>query len=850
MTQYGEIKAKHPDTLLLFRVGDFYETFDKDAKLSSKILGITLTKRSNGAASDTALAGFPFHALDTYLPKLIRSGLKVAICEQLEEATPGKKLVKRGVTELVSPGVHLKESILEDDRNNYLAAFSGDQRKGALAFLDFSTGEFLLTEGTKDQLVLQLTARQPQEVLLDRKNRTSFQEVFGTQWLESYLPDWVCRPAQGEKELKAHFGVENLKGFGLDTEAESLAAAGMLIHYLRSNGHERLDHVGPPSILGSAEFMWLDDFTLRNLEVLSSSNPDGVSLLEVVDHASTAMGKRSIRRWLGAPLRLPDRIRERHERVALIAEDPSGSSRLEETLRPCIDLERSIARLATRKIHPRELSQLARSLSALEKGFSELRMPDLFDDWSYPSPAVHFIGQTLSDDPPVQIGKEEVIRMGVDAELDEYRSLRNDSKEQLALMLEQEIERTGISSLKVGNNQVFGYHFEVRNTHKDKVPEHWQRKQTLVAAERYITPELKEFEERIVQAEVRSLERERFLFDRLLEDLVPHVRDLQAAARFVGELDGWNCWAQLATKKKYVRPQMTEELEVDIKAGRHPVIEQVLDRDAVYVPNDIQIAQNDRQMLMITGPNMAGKSAILRQLALSCVLAQAGSFVPANSAVLPILDRLFVRVGASDNISRGESTFMVEMLEAANILNNLKGRCLVLLDEIGRGTSTYDGVSIAWAMASFLHEHPARPLCLFATHYHELNQMAEEYPRIQNMNVAVREEGEKIHFLRRLQEGGSAHSFGLHVARMAGMPQFVLSKAQQVLAQLEKSRSASADEPVGESQKGEWQMSMIQMQDPLLEEIRSQLNQLDVNNLTPIEALMILKELQLKTDQS
>ena len=849
MAQYDEIKAKHPDTLLLFRVGDFYETFDEDAKRSSQVLGITLTKRSNGAASDTALAGFPFHALDTYLPKLIRSGLKVAICEQLEEASPGKKLVRRGVTELVSPGVHLRDSILEDDQNNYLAAFSGDERKGALAFLDFSTGEFLLTEGTKEQLSLQLAARQPREVLLDRRKKLFFQEAFGTQWLESYLPDWVCRPAQGEKELKTHFGVENLKGFGLEKESESLAAAGMLIHYLRSNGHHQLDHVGAPSVLGSSEFMWLDDFTMRNLEVLSSTNPDGVSLWEVVDHASTAMGKRSIRRWLGAPLRLPDPIRERHERVARIAEQPAVCSRLGELLKPCIDLERAIARLATRKIHPRELHQLARSLSALEKGFSEIDLSDLFDDWSYPGSAVDSIEQTLAEDPPVQIGKEEVIRTGVDTELDEYRSLRNDSKEQLDLMLAKEVERTGISSLKVGNNQVFGYHFEVRNTHKDKVPEHWQRKQTLVAAERYITSELKEFEERIVHAEARSLERERFLFDRLLEGLLPHIPDLQAAARFVGELDGWNCWAQLAIKNKYVRPQMTEELEVDIKEGRHPVIEQVLDRDAVYVPNDIRLAQSERQMMMITGPNMAGKSALLRQLALSCVLAQAGSFVPADSAVLPILDRLFVRVGASDNISRGESTFMVEMLEAASILNNLQGRCLVLLDEIGRGTSTYDGVSIAWAMASFLHEHPERPLCLFATHYHELNEMSEAYPRIRNMNVAVREEGEKIHFLRKLQEGGSAHSFGIQVARMAGMPQFVLKKAEQLLAELEKSRSSAADEPLTEK-KQEWQMSMIQMQDPLLEEIRSELDGLDLNNLTPIEALMILKELQAKTKQS
>ena len=849
MAQYDEIKAKHPDTLLLFRVGDFYETFDEDARRSSQVLGITLTKRSNGAASDTALAGFPFHALDTYLPKLIRSGLKVAICEQLEEASPGKKLVRRGVTELVSPGVHLRDSILEDDQNNYLAAFSGDERKGALAFLDFSTGEFLLTEGTKEQLSLQLTARQPREVLLDRRKKLFFQEAFGTQWLESYLPDWVCRPVQGEKELKTHFGVENLKGFGLENESESLAAAGMLIHYLRSNGHDRLDHVGAPSVLGSSEFMWLDDFTLRNLEILSSTNPDGVSLWEVVDHASTAMGKRSIRRWLGAPLRLPDPIRERHDRVARIAEQPAVCESLGQLLKPCIDLERAIARLATRKIHPRELHQLARSLSALEKGFSEIKLPDLFDDWSYPGSAVDSIEQTLAEDPPVQIGKEEVIRTGVDTELDEYRSLRNDSQEQLDLMLAQEVERTGISSLKVGNNQVFGYHFEVRNTHKDKVPEHWQRKQTLVAAERYITPELKEFEERIVHAEAHSLEREKFLFDRLLEGLVTHIPDLQAAARFVGELDGWNCWAQLAVKNKYVRPQMTEEFEVDIKEGRHPVIEQVLDRDAVYVPNDIRLAQSDRQMMMITGPNMAGKSALLRQLALSCVLAQAGSFVPADSAVLPIFDRLFVRVGASDNISRGESTFMVEMLEAASILNNLKGRCLVLLDEIGRGTSTYDGVSIAWAMASFLHEHPERPLCLFATHYHELNEMSEEYPRIQNMNVAVREEGEKIHFLRKLQEGGSAHSFGIQVARMAGMPQFVLKKAEQLLAQLEKSRSSAADEPLTEK-KQEWQLSMIQMQDPLLEEIRSELDGLDLNNLTPIEALMVLKELQAKTKQS
>ena len=620
------------------------------------------------------------------------------------------------------------------------------------------------------------------------------------------------------RELKAHFGVENLKGFGLEKKSESMAAA----RYSSTI-------FGPMGMTGSIMWVRLPYWDPRNSCGWTISLCKSGGAYESQSGCRFALGscgsgfnghgETKHSSLAGCSFETSRSDRERHDRVSQILEQPFGSARLGEILKPCIDLERAIARLATHKIRPRELHQLACSLSALEKGFSEINLSDLFRDWSYPRAAAESIERTLVEDPPVQIGKEEVIRVGVDAELDEYRSLKDDSKEQLARMLAQEVERTGISSLKVGSNQVFGYHFEVRNTHKKRVPEHWQRKQTLVAAERYITPELKELEERIVHAEARSVARERFLFDQLLDNLALHISDLQSAARFVGELDGWNCWAQLAVNNRYVRPQMTEELEVDIKEGRHPVIEQVLDRDSVYVPNDIRLAQNERQIMMITGPNMAGKSALLRQLALSCVLAQAGSFVPADSAVLPVLDRLFVRVGASDNISRGESTFMVEMLEAANILNNLQGRCLVLLDEIGRGTSTYDGVSIAWAMASFLHEHPERPLCLFATHYHELNEMAKEYRRIQNMNVAVREEGEKIHFLRKLQEGGSAHSFGIHVARMAGMPQFVLRKAEQLLAELEKSHSSTAHEPMAEKKK-EWQLSMIQMNDPLLEEIR------------------------------
>lgn len=844
MAQYHEIKAKHPGALLLFRVGDFYETFGEDAVHSSKILGITLTKRANGAASEVALAGFPHHALDTYLPKLIRAGQRVAICEQLEQPSIGKKIVKRGVTELVSPGAHMRESILEENKNNFLSAFAINGGSGALAFLDVSTGDFFVGEGTLDQLRQLIAGFSPNEVLLDKNDHETFHKVIGKSYYKTYLPDWVCTSNQSEKLLKEHFKVESLKGFSLQSNSPAVTASGMIIHYLKNNGHKRIEYISNLQLIHHSEFLWLDDFTLRNLEVVESNSSDGTALLHIVDAAVTPMGKRTVRRWLSAPSRNSEIIKSRHDRVDEMVADFLETRKLQENLEKLIDVERSTARLASQRIHPRELLHLGLSLKAINQTFDEISLPRSLNNWNFPAEAVDLIVNSLNEDAPVQIGKSFVFQKGVDTDLDDIRGVFENSQASLNRMLHEEVEKTGITSLKIGQNQVFGYHFEVRNTHKDKVPDHWQRKQTLVSAERYITPELKEFEEKIAKAESLWVDKERELFQNLLENLGRSIPSFQAAARFLGELDALHSWAIIAMDNSYVRPILLETHKVEIKGSRHPVIEQVLKDDEVFVPNDISLNNENDQLLIITGPNMAGKSAILRQVALTALLNQAGAFVPAESAELPIFDRLFVRVGASDNISQGESTFMVEMIEAASILNNLEGKCLVLLDEIGRGTSTYDGVSIAWAMASYLHEHPTKPLTLFATHYHELNEMQSEYPRIKNMNVSIKEDGESVHFLRKLVEGGSAHSFGIHVAKMAGMPQYVIGKAENILKSFEESRDNNSLEKIGESTN--LQLSLIQMDDPLLHEIKSTVSNLDVENLTPIEALMVLNDLKKK----
>ena len=847
MTQYNEIKAKHPGALLLFRVGDFYETFGEDAVISSKILGITLTKRSNGSASEVALAGFPHHSLDTYLPRLIQAGQRVAICEQLEDPSATKKIVKRGVTELVTPGAHLRDNILLDAENNFLCALVESDGEYGFSLVDVSTGEFMAGSGDWQQAQQLLNNFQPNEVLLSKSYTKKFENAFGSAYYLSVLPDWACHSSHTDRTLKEHFKVETLRGFGFEENSVATICAGMIVHYLRQNGHTKLEHLDGLKRIHNHEFLWLDEFTLKNLEVISSHSQGGVALIDVVNNAHTPMGKRLTRRWLAAPSRNVQEIERRHQHIQSFQQDFLECQKIREVFEQVSDIERSIARLAARRINPKELRHLSRSLQIVHAAFLQWPENKALENWQFPQDVVQAINQCLLEDPAVQIGKGRVIVEGKDEALDEVRDLLLNSKSRLEKMLQQETANTGITSLKIGFNQVFGYHFEVRNTHQDKVPSHWVRKQTLVNAERYITPELKEFEEKILSAEGKLLELERSLFEQLMDELEHAIPLLQKAARFIAEIDVLSGWAALANERNYVRPNFVDDKVVDIKGSRHPVIEATLPSNKVFIENDVLLDAERRQLLMITGPNMAGKSALLRQVALCALLAQSGCYVPADEANLPVFDKLFVRVGASDNISKGESTFMVEMTESASILNNLSGKCLILLDEIGRGTSTYDGVSIAWAMASFLHEHPLRPLTLFATHYHELNEMSADYERIVNMNVSVKERGKEILFLRKLIEGGSAHSFGIHVARMAGMPQYVVAKAEEVLDFFEKERRLHSSSSGQDNKSGDtWQMSLIHLDDPLLLEVKAMLQRLEIDKLTPIEALVILNELKNK----
>lgn len=847
MTQYNEIKAKHPGALLLFRVGDFYETFGEDAVISSKILGITLTKRANGSASEVALAGFPHHSLDTYLPKLIRAGQRVAICEQLEDPSAAKKIVKRGVTELVTPGAHLRDNILSDAENNFLCALVELNGEYGFSLADVSTGEFMAGSGDWQQAQQLLNNFQPNEVLLSKSYSKKFENSFGSSYYLSVLPDWACHSSHADRMLKEHFKVETLRGFGFEENSVATLCAGMIVHYLQQNGHTKLEHLDALRRIHNHEFLWLDEFTLKNLEVIHTHAQGGVALIDVVNKAHTPMGKRLTRRWLAAPSRDLKEIERRHQHIESFQQDFLECQKIREVFEQVSDIERSIARLAARRINPKELRHLGRSLQIVHEAFLKWSDNKALNYWQYPQGVVDLINRSLVEDPAVQVGKGRVIVEGKDEELDEVRDLLMNSKSRLEKMLANETVNTGIASLKIGFNQVFGYHLEVRNTHKEKVPSHWIRKQTLVNAERYITPELKEFEEKILSAEGRLFDLERQQFEQLMDELEQFIPILQKAARFIAEVDVLSGWAELANERRYVRPNFVDENIVDLKGSRHPVIEATLPSNKVFIENDLYLDAEKRQLVMITGPNMAGKSALLRQVALSALLAQSGCFVPADEANLPIFDKLFVRVGASDNISKGESTFMVEMTESASILNNLSGKCLVLLDEIGRGTSTYDGVSIAWAIASYLHEHPLRPLTLFATHYHELNEMSTDYDRIVNMNVSVKEKGKEILFLRKLKEGGSAHSFGIHVARMAGMPQYVVAKAEEVLDFFEKERRLNSSSVKQEKQEADtWQMSLIQLDDPLLMEVKTMMQRLEIDKLTPIEALVILNELKNK----
>ena len=849
MKQYNEIKRKYPDACLLFRVGDFYETFGEDAVRASKILGIVLTKRGAGSETETALAGFPHHSLNTYLPKLVKAGLRVAICDQLEDPKTTKTIVKRGVTELVTPGVSLNDEVLQSKSNNFLAAVSFGKKTLGIAFLDVSTGEFLTAQGNEEYIGKLLQNFNPSEVLVPKVHKNAFKDQFGVHYNHFFLDDWVYQETYGTERLMQHFETNSLKGFGIEALTEGIIAAGAILYYLSETQHNKLQHITSINRIAEDAYVWMDRFTLRNLELYHSYNPNAVTLLDVIDKTISPMGSRLLKRWLALPLKDLAPIRERHEVVHYLVEQSEIAQELQQQLKMISDLERLVSKIATGKISPKELLTLTDSLDAL--------IPIKTMANESPQKSVKKLGNslhacevlrekirtTIHPNAPVTVAKGNAIATGVNYELDDLRAISTSGKDYLEQIEQRESASTGIGSLKIAFNSVFGYYIEVRNSHKDKVPETWIRKQTLVNAERYITEELKEYENKILGAEEKIYQLEVALFDELVQWTSGYIQQIQQNAVVVAQLDCLASFAQLAKEKKYVRPELHEGLALDIKNGRHPVIENQLPVGTPYIANDVYLDEQTQQLIMITGPNMSGKSAILRQTALIVLLAQMGSFVPADSVTMGIFDKLFTRVGASDNISMGESTFMVEMNETASILNNISARSLVLLDEIGRGTSTYDGISIAWAIAEYLHEHPAKPKTLFATHYHELNEMSALLPRIKNYNVSVKELKDNVLFLRKLVPGGSAHSFGIHVAKMAGMPQTVLLKAQKLLKKLEKNHSGAELQGIA-PEKTDMQMSFFTLDDPLLDEIKDELLSLDLDSLTPIEALMKLNEIK------
>ncbi len=849
MKQYNEIKRKYPDACLLFRVGDFYETFGEDAVRASKILGITLTKRGAGSATETALAGFPHHSINTYLPKLVKAGLRVAICDQLEDPKMTKTIVKRGVTELITPGVSMNDEVLQSKSNNFLASIYFGKKNIGISFLDVSTGEFLTAQGTEDYIDKLLQNFNPSEVLIPKNNKNDFKETFGEDYHNFYLEDWVYKEDYAFETLTNHFQTVSLKGFGIEELPEGIIASGAILFYLSETQHNKLQHITSIQRIAEDAYVWMDRFTIRNLELYHSYNPNAVTLLDVIDRTLSPMGGRLLKRWLALPLKDIHKIRNRHEVVSYLKENQSILKNIQHQIKQISDLERLISKIATGKVSPREVVYLKESLDAIIP-IKKLALES-------PQEAVKVIGDTLhscellrekikttlNQDAPVAIAKGNAIAKGISEELDDLRAISTSGKEFLEGIEKRESEKTGISSLKISFNNVFGYYIEVRNTHKDKVPSEWIRKQTLVNAERYITEELKEYETKILGAEEKIHKLEMDLFEQLVAWITTYIKPVQLNANLVAQLDCLTSFAQLAIENKYVCPELDETFELDIKNGRHPVIEKQLPVGMPYIANDVFLDRDTQQLIMITGPNMSGKSAILRQTALIVLLAQMGSFVPADNVRMGIVDKIFTRVGASDNISMGESTFMVEMNETASILNNLSDRSLILLDEIGRGTSTYDGISIAWAIAEFLHEHPSKPKTLFATHYHELNEMSELLPRIQNYNVSVKELKDTVLFIRKLVKGGSAHSFGIHVAKMAGMPQTVILKAQKLLKKLEKDHSGDALTGI-KAEKDEMQMSFFNLDDPLLEEIKEEILSLDINTLTPIEAMMKLNEIK------
>ncbi|MBU3680377.1 MAG: DNA mismatch repair protein MutS [Flavobacterium sp.] len=849
MKQYNEIKRKYPDACLLFRVGDFYETFGEDAVRASKILGIVLTKRGAGSETETALAGFPHHSLNTYLPKLVKAGLRVAICDQLEDPKTTKTIVKRGVTELVTPGVSLNDEVLQSKSNNFLASVHFGKKTLGIAFLDISTGEFLTAQGNEEYIDKLLQNFNPSEVLVPKAYKNAFKDHFGAHYNHFYLDDWVYQETYGTERLMQHFETNSLKGFGIEALTEGIIAAGAILYYLSETQHNKLQHITSINRIAEDAYVWMDRFTLRNLELYHSYNPNAVTLLDVIDKTISPMGSRLLKRWLALPLKDLAPIRERHEVVHYLVEQPEIAQEVQQQLKIISDLERLVSKIATGKISPKELLTLTDSLDALIPiktiaSQSQQKSVKKLGDSLHPCEVLREkIRSTIHPNAPVAVAKGNAIATGVNIELDDLRAISTSGKDYLEQIEQRESASTGIGSLKIAFNSVFGYYIEVRNSHKDKVPETWIRKQTLVNAERYITEELKEYENKILGAEEKIYQLEVALFDELVQWASGYIQQIQQNAVVVAQLDCLASFAQLAKEKNYVRPELHEGLALDIKNGRHPVIENQLPIGTPYIANDVYLDEQTQQLIMITGPNMSGKSAILRQTALIVLLAQMGSFVPADSVTMGIVDKLFTRVGASDNISMGESTFMVEMNETASILNNISARSLVLLDEIGRGTSTYDGISIAWAIAEYLHEHPAKPKTLFATHYHELNEMSALLPRIKNFNVSVKELKDNVLFLRKLVPGGSAHSFGIHVAKMAGMPQTVLLKAQKLLKKLEKNHSGAELQGIA-PEKNDMQMSFFTLDDPLLDEIKDELLSLDLDSLTPIEALMKLNEIK------
>ena len=854
MKQYFEIKTKHPDAILLFRVGDFYETFSQDAIDASEILGITLTRRANGAARFVELAGFPHHALDTYLPKLVRAGRRVAICDQLEDPKQTTKLVRRGVTELVTPGVSINDNILNHKENNFVCAVHFAKSALGIAFLDISTGEFLIAEGTKEYIDKLLANFSPKEILIERSRKKQFEEYFGTRFFTFELEDWVFTIDTARDRLTKHFDTKNLKGFGVEHLTNGIVAAGTILHYLDVTQHTQIGHIITLSRIEEDRYVRLDKFTVRSLELISTMNEGGKTLLDILDKTVSPMGARMLRRWLVFPLKEVKPINDRLSVVEYFFKDPELKKLLEEKLALIGDVERIISKVAVNRISPREIVQLKVALNAIEPirdAFMASSEPSLKEigEKLNPCPIIRSrIEKEIYHEPPALLNKGNVINKGVNQDLDELRAIAFSGKDYLLKIQQRESEATGISTLKISFNNVFGYYIEVRNAHKDKVPSEWIRKQTLVNAERYITQELKDYEEKILGAEEKIQALEFSIYADLVASLVDYIPTIQLNASLIARVDCLLSFAKTAQENKYIRPNIIDSDILDIKQGRHPVIEKQLPVGEPYITNDVYLDSDSQQIIVITGPNMAGKSALLRQTALITLMAQAGSFVPAQSAQIGVVDKIFTRVGASDNISLGESTFMVEMNEASDILNNLSSRSLVLFDELGRGTSTYDGISIAWAIVEYIHEHPKfRAKTLFATHYHELNEMEKTFKRIKNYNVSVKEVENKVIFLRKLVKGGSEHSFGIHVAKMAGMPQSIVKRANDILKQLESNnRKEGISRPITDiTEKREgYQLSFFQLDDPVLSQIRDELASLDVNNLTPVEALNKLNEVK------